>query len=182
MAKIIFTQDLNLPSHGRRTKAQNTGTIRVHIHRGSTMFLTMNPDAFDIYLNIDLSAQTYHATVEAEYCTGQSLEFERHVFDVEVSSDILAEVIELAHDEEFMALKIDDIFPGISMLDGRDIEISIQGDNGKLSLSENTLEDTLANGLLPTTNKVFETPFDRLADIGFKTLGIEPERSDEEES
>ncbi len=182
MTKYTFTQDLNLPSRGRRTKAQNTGTIRVHIHRGGAILFTMDPDAFDIYLNMDLATQTYHATVEAEYCIGPCREFKQHVFDVEVSSDILAAVIELTHDEEFMALKVDDIFPGISMLDGRDIEISIQGDNGKLSLSENTLEDTLANGLLPTTNKVFKTPFDRLAAIGFKTLGIEPECSDEEES
>ena len=61
-----YKQDLNLPSHGRRAKADNAGTIRVHITRGEGLMLYMDPQAFDYYLNIDTQNGTYHATIEVE--------------------------------------------------------------------------------------------------------------------
>ena len=182
MTTKTFIQDINLPSHGRKTKAQNAGTVRVHIHHGSGMCLLTAPDVFDLYLNINVAANTYHATVEAEYLTGPWKEWKKHIIDVEVPTNILAEVIQMAQDKEFMALKDKDIFPGVMMLDGRHVEISVLGDIGKCSLMGNVLEDTLYSGIIPTKDKDFQTPFDRLAAIGFKTLGIKPEVEENEDN
>ena len=182
MTKMTFIQDTKLPAHGRRTKAQNAGTVRVHVHRGGALYIPMNPDAFDIFLNVNLNAKVYHATVEAEYQTGPWHEIKKHVFDVEVPSDILEELIRLAQDKDFISLKNNDIFPGILALDGRDVEISVQTDSSRCSLRSNMLEDTIDSGVLPTTNGFFQTPFDRLATIGFKTLGIKHEVEENEEN
>lgn len=182
MTTKTFIQDINLPSHGRKTKAKNAGTIRVHILRGPGTCMLMEPDVFDLYLNINVAAKAYHATVEAEYLTGPWKEWKKHVIDVEIPSDILDEVVQMAQDKEFMDLKDKDIFPGVLMLDGRFIEISVQSDAGKCSLCGNALEDTLLSGIIPTKDKDFQTPFDRLAAIGFKTLGIKPEVEENEDN
>ena len=179
MAK--YTQDPALPSHGKRANADNAGTIRVRITRDASFIITMEPEAFDLYLNINPTAKTYNATVEYEANFGEK----KNVVPVVVPDDVIEDVIKLSGDKTFMALKNNGIFPDMVMLDGNDVKISVKADTGNVVLDSNMLEDTLWNGEIVIKDAIIQTPFDRLAAIAFKLLGIEPEPEideDEEEN
>lgn len=88
--------------------------------------------------------------------------------DIEIPSDIIEELVGLSENKEFMSLTEEEIFPNMWMLNGMDISFSIFRDNTNVSCSRNLREDTLQNGILPTTKGELKTPFDRLADIGKK--------------
>lgn len=166
-----FIQDTSLPSHGRRAKADNTGTIRVKVSYWPRIILPVEGVAcgFDLHLNIDPASNTYHAM--AETYDGPSL----HILSksVEVPPDILDGIVRLARRKEFMSLKDSDIFPGQIMLDGYYVSISVKSDKGDLSLCKSILEYTLMDGVIPTSIGCFHTPFHRLAAIGFKAFDMD---------
>ena len=179
MAK--YTQDPTLPSHGKRAKADNAGTIRVRITRDAGLIITMEPEAFDLYLNINPTANIYNATVEYEANFGEK----KNVVPVVVPADVIEDVIKLTGNKTFMSLKNIGIFPDMVMLDGNDVKISVKSDAGNVTLDSNMLEDTLWNGKIAIKDNIIQTPFDRLAAIAFNLLGIEPEPEideDEEEN
>ena len=172
-----YKQDLNLPSHGRRAKADNAGTIRVHITRREGLIIYMAPQAFDFYLNIDTQNGTYHATIEVD----QSFPPKKEVTSIEVPQEVLTEVVKLAQNKDFLALNNDNIFPNMVMADGNDVSISVKTDDGNVSLDSNMLEDTLWNGFIPVGEYGIETPFDKLVAPAFEMLGIETDEYDEDE-
>lgn len=105
-----YKQDLNLPSHGRRAKADNAGTIRVHITREEGIPVLLDSQAFDYYLNIDTQNGTYHATIEVE----KGYPPKKDVTSIEVAKEVLEEVVSLAQNKNFLALNNDNIFPSTS--------------------------------------------------------------------
>ena len=137
-----------------------SGSIRVHLHHGAAFLGYIPEEIFDIHIHINPTAKTYHATISMDFWRGSE------EFDIEIPTDIIEELVGLSENKEFMSLTEEELFPNMAMLDGRDIAISICRDNTKVSFSSNLLEDTLDNGLLPTTKGEFKTPFDRLAAIG----------------
>ena len=139
--------------------------------------LYMDPQAFDYYLNIDTQNGTYHATIEVE----KGLPPKKEVTSIEVAQEVLAEVVKLAHNKDFLALNNDNIFPDMMMLDGNDVRISVKTDAGIVSLDSNMLEDTLWDGFIPVGDGGIETPFDKLVAPAFEMLGIEPEEYEEED-
>ena len=172
-----FIQDLNLPSHGKRAKVDNAGTIRVKITRSSGLIYTMGPDGFELYLNIKPAEGIYHATLESE---GESHN-KPNIQDIEVPSEVLEETVALSQNKAFMSLKNDDIFPDMMMLDGNEVSITVKTDASNVSLDSNMLEDTLWDGVIPVADDAFQTPFHKLAAIAFEILGIEPDGYDESE-
>ena len=168
MAK--YTQDTNIPSHGRRAKADNAGTIRIHISRREGMIYMMGENDFDLYLNIIQAEKKYHATVETE----SGYPPKKQAISVEVPSEVLDVMVAISQDKEFMSIKNDDIFPDMMMMDGNDIKISIKSDIGSLSLDSNMLEDTLMDGIIPTAEMDYHTHLHELAAVAFETLGIDP--------
>ena len=61
-----YIQDTALPSHGRRSNADNKGTVRVRIsHWPQDIYTADEVDGFDLYLFIDLSTHSYHASAES---------------------------------------------------------------------------------------------------------------------
>ena len=173
-----YIQDPNLPSHGKRAKVDNAGTIRIHISRADGCIFLEEPESFELYLNIDTKQNTYHATVEAE----RGLSRKKQVTSVEVTTDVLEELVLMAQNKDFMALNNDVIFPNMAMLDGNVVSITVKTDVGNVSLDSNMLEDTLWNGFIPVGDFGIQTPLDKLAAIAFNLLGIELEEdSDEEE-
>lgn len=165
-----YTQDTNIPSHGRRAKVDNADTIRIHISRREGMSLMMGENDFDLYLNIIPTEKKYHATVETE----SGYPPQKQVISVEVPSDALDVMVAISLDKGFMSIKNEDIFPDIMMLDGNDIKISIKSDIGNLSLDSNMLEDTLMDGIIPVEGKDYDTHLHVLAAVAFKVLGIDP--------
>lgn len=137
-----------------------TGSIRVHLHYGSNFPAYFNEDVFDIHIHINPNSKTYHATISMDFSRGSK------EIDIEIPSDIIEELVGLSENKEFMSLTEEEIFPNMWVLDGMDISFSIFRDNTNVSCSRNLREDTLQNGILPTTKGEFKTPFDRLADIG----------------
>jgi len=165
-----YKQDLNLPSHGKRAKAENAGTIRVKITRSTGLFYTGDPEGLEFYLNICPEQKVYNATVENE----DGIPPKKQVTPVEVPNEVLDGVVKLANDKAFMSIKNDDIFPDMMMMDGNDIKISIKSDIGSLSLDSNMLEDTLMDGIIPTAEMDYHTHLHELAAVAFETLGIDP--------
>jgi hypothetical protein len=171
-----YNQDLNLPSHGRRAKADNEGTIRVRIIRGAGLIFTDKPEAFELYLNIKPENKTYHATLESE------VHFEKkQVLDIEIPTEAIEEMVELAHDPSFLSLKNEDIFPNMVMMDGNDVTISVKTDVGNLTLESNLLDSTLWNGAILVDGDVIQTPFHLICAVAFEQLGIELDDEEEEE-
>ena len=169
-----FIQDINLPSHGKRAKADNAGTIRINISRADGFIVLMDPESFDLYLNIDTQHHTYHATVEAE----RGIPPKKRVTSVEVPADVLEELVQMSQNKDFLALNNDVIFPDMIMLDGNDVRITVRTDAGNVSLDSNMLEDTLWNGFIPVGDFGIQTPIDKLAAIAFHLLGIKPEEEE----
>ena len=174
---INFIQDNNLPSHGKRAKIDNAGTIRVRIGRGTGSYLGPESVAFDFYLNIDTKHKTYNATLEAEHVFPP----QKEVTTVTVTSEVLNKLVGLARNKAFMSVKDKDTFHGIDMLDGYDVRISFRTDNGNVYLHSNLLEDTLWDGFIPVGETGIQTPFNELAAIAFDLLGIEPDTVEDEE-
>ena len=172
-----FTLDTNLPSHGKRAKVDNVGTIRVKITRSEGLIYTMGPGGFELYLNIQPAEGIYHVTLESE---GEDFR-KPNVQDIEVPAEVLEEIVALSQNKNFMSLKNDDIFPDMMMLDGNDVTISVKTDAGNVSLDSNMLEDTLWDGIIPVADGEIQTPFSKLAAIAFNLLGIEPDEYEEEE-
>lgn len=172
-----YKQDLNLPSHGKRAKAENAGTIRVKITRSTGLFYTADPEGFEFYLNICPGQKVYNATVENE----DGIPPKKQVVPVEVSNEVLDAVVKLANDKAFMSIKNDDIFPDMMMMDGNEVQIKIKSDGGSVSLDSNMLDDTLLNGFIPTSKGDFDTPIHELAAIACEKLGINLEEGEEEE-
>ena len=166
-----FIQDLNLPSHGKRAKADNIGTIRVKIARSEGLIYFMGPEDFELYLNVKPAEGIYHATLESE---GESHN-KPNIQDIMIPSEVLEEIVALSQNKAFMSLKNDDIFPDMVMLDGNDVTISVKTDAGNVSLDSNMLEDTLWDGVIPVAGDAIQTPFHKLAAIAFDILGIEPD-------
>ena len=164
-----YKQDLNLPSHGKRAKAENAGTIRVKISRSTGQFLTADPEGFEFYLNICPGQKMYNATVENE----DGIPPKKQVTPVEVPNEVLEEVVKLASDKTFMSIKNDDIIPDMMMMDTDEVQIKVKSDIGSVSLDSNMLDDTLLNGFLPTSKGDFDTPIHELASIACEKLGIE---------
>ena len=165
-----YKQDPTLPSHGRRAKADNAGTIRVRIKRETCLILYPTPEAFDFYLNICLAANTYNATVEYAEEYGSK----KKIVPIEVPSKVIDDVIALSGNKTFMSLTSDVIFPDIVMMDGNYVRISVKTATGNLTLDGNILEDTLMHGSILLRESVIQTPFDSLAAIAFEVLGIDP--------
>ena len=174
---INYIQDSHLPSHGKRAKIDNAGTIRVRISRGTGSYLGPGSVVFDLYLNIDTKHKTYNATLEAEHVFPP----QKEVTTVSVPSEVLNKVVGLARNKAFMSLKNKDAFQGIYMLDGYDVRISFRTDKGNVSLDNPMLEDTLWDGFIPVGEKGIQTPFNELAAIAFDLLGIEPEQLEDNE-
>lgn len=172
-----YAQDINLPSHGRRAKVDNMGTIRVKISRRSGLICPMGPDSFDLYLIIKLASKTYHATLESEGESGN-----KRVIDIIIPTNVIEGIVELSRDQFFMSLKDEDIFPDIMMLDGNDVTISVKTDECNLVLNSNMLDDTLSNGIISVEGGEIQTPFHHLAEIAFEKLGIEPDDFEEEDN
>ena len=165
----MYKKDTTLPSHGRRAKADNAGTVRVKISRWPGIIVT-GGEGFDLYLNINPSSMTYNATAESvESCFGMRL-----LTSVDVPSEAIEQMVRLAHNKDFMSVKNADIFPDKAMLDGNDVRITVKSDIGHLSLDSNMLDDTLLDGWLPTTRMNFHTPFAQFAALGFKAFDIDP--------
>ena len=165
----MYRKDTTIPSHGRRAKAENAGTVRVkfswwpgYIHTGGS--------GFDFYLNIIPATMTYNATAESV----ESFNGRRLVTSVEIPTEALERMVRLAQDKDFMSIKNADIFPDKAMLDGNDVRITVRSDIGTLSLDSNMLDDTLLDGWLPTTKMNFHTPFSQFAAPAFKAFGIDP--------
>ena len=165
----MYNKDTRIPSHGRRAKADNAGTVRVKISRWPGNFYNVS-NGFDFYLNIIPASKTYNATVERD----ESLNGRRLVTSVDIPSEALERMVRLAQDKDFMSIKNADIFPDKAMLDGNDVRITVRSDIGTLSLDSNMLDDTLLDGWLPTTKMNFHTPFAQLAQTAFKAFGIDP--------
>ena len=165
----MYTKDTTIPSHGRRSKADNAGFIRIKISRWPYTILT-RCDGFDFYLNIHPSTKTYNATIEST----ESSTSNRLSLSPDIPSDVLEQMVRLAINDDFISIKNADIFPDKSMLDGNDVRITVRSDIGNLSLSSNLLDDTLLNGWLPTTKMNFHTPFATLAALAFQAFGIDP--------
>lgn len=173
MAK--YNQDNSLPSHGRRAKAENVGTVRVRIFNyPGFRLVTPYDDSWEMYLNVNLEAKMYHATVEVVTVAPSR----RRYVSVTVPSAVIDAVVKLAQDKDFMTLKNGEIFPELAYLDGRMIQIKVASDAGSVNLDNSCLEDTLLDGKLASTKKVFNTPFHRLAAIAYETLGIDPRADD----
>ena len=166
-----YKQDPDLPSRGKRNKADNVGTIRVRITRETGYIITMEPEAFDLYLNINPVAKTYNATVEYEVNFGGK----KNIVPVVVPDDVIEDVIKLTGNKTFMSLNSGKIFPELMVLDGNEVRISVKTDAGNVTLDGGLLEDTLWNGEIAIKDNIIQTPFDRLAAIAFNFLGIEPE-------
>lgn len=172
MAK--YNQDNSLPSHGRRAKAENVGTVRVRIFNYPGFTLIHSDDSWEMYLNVNLEAKTYHATVEVLAVTPSR----RRYVSVTVPSVVIDAVVKLAQDKDFMTLKNGEIFPDLACLDGRMIQIKVASDAGSVNLDNPLLEDTLLDGKIPSDKKLFRTPFHRLAATAYETLGIDPRADD----
>ena len=172
-----YKQDLNLPSHGKRAKADNAGTVRVKITRRCGSFITIGPDGFDLFLNIDLATKTFHASVEVD---AEKLP-KRKTIDIEIPTGVIEQIVELSQNKEFMSLKNDDIFPDMMMMDGNEVQIKIKSDIGSVSLDSNMLDDTLLNGFIPTSKGDFDTPIHELAAIARDKLSINLEEGEGEE-
>lgn len=172
-----YKQDLNLPSHGKRAKAENAGTIRVKISRSTGQFLTADPEGFEFYLYICPEQKVYNATIENE----DGIPPKKQVIAVEVPNEVLEEVFKLANNKAFMSIKNDHIFPDMMMMDGNEVQIKVKSDIGNVSLDSNMLDDTLFNGFLPTSKGDFDTPIHELVTIACKKLGIELEGEIEDE-
>ena len=174
-----YAQDMNLPSHGRRAKVDNMGTIRVKISRRSGVISLMGPDGFDLYLNIKLANKTYHATLECDGELGK-----RSLFEISVPTRVIEDIVELSQNEQFMALKDDDIFPNANamMLDGNDVTLSVKTETGNLTLENNLLDETLSNGIIEIEDGEIQTPFHQLAEIAFDKLGIRHDEFEEEDN
>ena len=165
----MYRKDTTIPSHGRRAKADNAGTVRVKISRWPGYIYT-GGCGFDFYLNIIPASMAYNATAESV----ESFNGRRLVTSVDIPSEALERMVRLAHDKDFMSIKNADIFPDKAMLDGNDVRITVRSDIGTLSLDSNILDDTLLDGWLPTTKMNFHTPFSQFAAPAFKAFGIDP--------
>ena len=173
----MYKQDLGLPSHGRHAKADNEGTVRVRITRRSGFVSLVESNGFELFLNVRPSDRTYHATLETE----EDLMGKKQVLDIEVPSKVVEEIVDISFNKAFMSLKDDDIFNGVMIQDGYDVTLSVRTDAGSLTLNNGLLDDTLRTGLIDVKDGTIQTPFHRLAAIAFETLGIEPEKYEEEE-
>lgn len=169
MQTIMYRKDTTIPSHGRRAKADNAGTVRVKISRWPGYIYT-GGGGFDFYLNIIPASMAYNATAESV----ESFNGRRLVTSVDIPSEALERMVRLAHDKDFMSIKNADIFPDKAMLDGNDVRITVRSDIGTLSLDSNMLDDTLLDGWLPTTKMNFHTPLSQFAAPAFKAFGIDP--------
>ena len=165
----MYRKDTTIPSHGRRAKAENAGTVRVKISRWPGYIYT-GGGGFDFYLNIIPASMSYNATAESV----ESFNGRRLVTSVDIPSEALERMVRLAQDKDFMSIKNADIFPDKAMLDGNDVRITVRSDIGTLSLDSNMLDDTLLDGWLPTTKMNFHTPFSQFAAPAFKAFGIDP--------
>lgn len=175
MAK--FTQDANIPSHGRRAKADNAGTVRVHISRREGMCYIMGDNDFDFFLNVIPEERKYHATAENE----SGFPPKKKAISVDIPSDVIDKMLALAQDKGFMSIKNDEIFPDMMMLDGDDIKITVKSDIGSISLDSNMLADTLINGIIPVADKEYSTPIHELTAIACETLDIKLDSYEEED-
>lgn len=166
---IMYRKDTTIPSHGRRAKVDNAGTVRVKISRWPGYIYT-GGSGFDFYLNIIPATMTYNATAESIV----SFSGRRLVTSVDIPSEALERMVRLAQNKDFMSIKNADIFPDKAMLDGNDVRITVRSDIGALSLASNMLDDTLLDGWLPTAKMNFHTPFSQFAAPAFKAFGIDP--------
>ena len=164
-----YRLDTTLPSHGRKTKADNAGNVSVSIFLRPN-FICTGGIVLNINLNINPAAMTYNATLEnLDNGTGEFL-----VTPLEIPSDVLERMVRLAHNKDFMSVKNSEILPDKVMLDGNLVTISVKSDIGNLSLESNLLEETLLKGYIPTTKMTFHTPFALIASVAFKACGIDP--------
>ena len=172
-----YTKDASLPSHGRRRRADNKGTVRVRISRRSGIFYSVGPNGFDLYLNIRLANKTYYATLESEDELGK-----KTVMEISVPTKVIEDIVVLSNNTSFLSLKDEEIFPDIAMLDGYDVLISVKTDSGDLTLESNMLDETLSNGIIEFKGEDILTPFHQLAQIAFDKLGIRHEEFEEEDN
>ena len=169
MQTIMYRKDTTIPSHGRRAKAENAGTVRIKISRWPGYIYT-GGSGFDFYLNIIPDSMAYNATAESV----ESFNGRRLVTSVEIPTEALERMVRLAQDKDFMSIRNADIFPDKAMLDGNDVRITVWSDIGTLSLDSNMLDDTLMDGWLPTMKMNYHTPFSQFAAPAFKAFGIDP--------
>lgn len=165
----MYSKDTAIPSHDRRTKEENAGTVLVKISRWPD---NTNPggNGFDFYLNIIPATMTYNAAAESvESSSGRRL-----VTFVDIPSEALERMVRLAQNNDFMSIKNADIFPDKTRLGGNEVRITVRSDIGTLSLNSILLDDTLLKGWLPTTKMNFHTPFSQFADTAFNAFGIDP--------
>lgn len=165
----MYRKDTAIPSHGRRTKEENTGNVLVKISRWTD---NNNPggNGFVFYLNIIPATMTYNAAAESvESSSGRRL-----VTSVDIPSEALERMVRLAQNNDFMSIKNADIFPDMTRLSGNEVRITVRSDIGTLSLDSNLLDDTLLKGWLPTSKMNFHTPFSQFTDAAFKAFGIDP--------
>ena len=102
----MYRKDTAIPSHGRRTKEENTGTVLVKISRWPD---NNNPgsNGFDFYLNIIPATMTYNAAAESVESSSER----RLVTSVDIPSEALERMVRLAQNNDFMSIKNADIFP-----------------------------------------------------------------------
>ena len=118
----MYRKDTTIPSHGRRAKAENAGTVRVKISRWPGYIYT-GGSGFDFYLNIIPASMAYNATAESV----ESFNGRRLVTSVEIPTEALERMVRLAQDKDFMSIKNADIFPDKAMLDGICVKRGVYG-------------------------------------------------------
>ena len=168
-----FKQDLNLPSHGKRSKEDNAGTIRIRIsHKSYYYAVTLEPDGFDMYLNINLNANAYNATVEADY----GLLPDKHIFPVEIANSLIMELVDFVQSDVFKKLNVREIpIPPGMVMDGYDEYVTIRTDSKSIKLDTRQCGSLLYDGTVMMYGGEINTPIHKLAALAYDVLGIKPD-------
>ena len=128
-----------------------------------------------MYLNINLDAKTYNATVEADY----GLLPDKHIFQVEIPNSLVVDLVDFVQSDVFKKLNVRYIpFPPGLEMDGYDEYVTIRTDSKNIKLDTRQCDTLLYDGTIMMIGGEINTPIHKLAAIAFETLGLKPFEED----
>lgn len=176
----MFTIDQKLPASGYRNKEQNEPLVLFSLKERPSLFLSMDQWRFNMAVNP--GEHTYNAVLhhEAPVFDNPAVTFRVSDMTLRIPDEAIESLVKFACDPSVSQIQQEDLFQGISILDGVNVSLDIRSKAARFRMEDNLFMMTEEDGIIKTADKEYQTGIHLIRQAIAQALGEEPDLDVEE--
>lgn len=171
----MYTIDQKLPASGYRKKEQNEPLVLFSLKERPSFFISMYEWRFNMAVNP--AEVTYNAVLHHDEQTMDDSVIVSRSSDItlKIPDEAIDALVQFATNPEAVAIKQEDLFPDISILDGVDVSLDIRSKAGRFRMEDNLFMMTEDDGIIKTADREYQTGIHLIRQAIAQALGEEME-------